>query len=172
MNYFHSELNTNGVNRVASFPAWETDPYAGLTPHADIQQRRATALWRLRNKQVDIVVASIRSMTTRLAAPAQFDTYSLHVTSGEDLSQELLIEHLANSGYLRQEPVGAPGEFSVRGGIVDVIEPNRVQDFVCFHRSRQAPEAGFQQADRLVEEAQNILQGRPPSASAFFTNSL
>ena len=123
INYFHSELNTNGVNRVASFPAWETDPYAGLTPHADIQQRRATSLWRLRNKQVDIVVASIRSMTTRLAAPAQFDTYSLHVTSGEDLSQELLIEHLTNSGYLRQEPVGAPGEFSVRGGIVDVFSP-------------------------------------------------
>src|SRR5215471_13396228 len=123
INYFHQELNTNGVSRVAAFPAWETDPYAGLTPHADIQQRRATALWRLRNKQVDIVVASIRSMTTRLAAPAQFDTYSLHVTSGEDLSQELLIEHLTNSGYLRQEPVGSPGEFSVRGGIVDVFSP-------------------------------------------------
>jgi transcription-repair coupling factor (superfamily II helicase) len=69
------------------------------------------------------VVASIRSMATRLAAPAQFDTYSLHVTSGEDLSQELLIEHLTNSGYLRQEPVGGSGEFSVRGGIVDLFSP-------------------------------------------------
>ena len=121
--YFHGELNSNGGNRVCPFPAWETDPYAGLTPHADIQQARATALWRLRNKQVDIVVASIRSMATRLAPPSQFDTYSLHVTSGEDLSQELLIEHLTNSGYLRQEPVSSPGEFSVRGGIVDVFSP-------------------------------------------------
>jgi transcription-repair coupling factor (superfamily II helicase) len=123
IHYFHSELNTNGANRVAPFPAWETDPYAGLTPHADIQQARATTLWRLRNKQVDIVVASIRSVATRLAAPAHFDTYGLHVTSGEDLSQELLIEHLTNAGYLRQEPVGAPGEFSVRGGIVDLFSP-------------------------------------------------
>ena len=121
--YFHNELNGSGANRVCPFPAWETDPYAGLTPHADIQQARATALWRLRNKQVDVVVASTRSMATRLAAPSQFDTYSLHVTSGEDLSQELLIEHLANAGYLRQEPVGSPGEFSVRGGIVDVFSP-------------------------------------------------
>jgi transcription-repair coupling factor (superfamily II helicase) len=120
--YFHNELN-GGANRVCPFPAWETDPYAGLTPHADIQQARATALWRLRNKQVDIVIASTRSMATRLAGPSQFDTYSLHVTSGEDLSQELLIEHLANAGYLRQEPVGSPGEFSVRGGIVDVFSP-------------------------------------------------
>jgi transcription-repair coupling factor (superfamily II helicase) len=123
IHYFHAEINTNGANRVSPFPAWETDPYAGLTPHVDIQQARATALWRLRNKQVDIVVASIRSMATRLPAPAQFDTYSLHVVSGEDMAQELLVEHLTNAGYLRQEPVGAPGEFSVRGGIVDVFSP-------------------------------------------------
>src|SRR5262245_29544787 len=123
INYFHAELNSGGMSRVCPFPAWETDPYAGLTPHADIQQARATALWRLRNKQVDIVVASIRSMATRLVQPALFDTYSLHLTKGEDLSQELLIEHLASAGYLKQEPVGAPGEFSVRGGIVDVFSP-------------------------------------------------
>jgi transcription-repair coupling factor (superfamily II helicase) len=123
INYFHAEINTNGASRVCSFPAWETDPYAGLTPHADIQQARATALWRLRNKQIDIVVASIRSMASRLPAPAVFDTYSLYLTSGEDLSQELLIEHLSSAGYLRQEPVGGFGEFSVRGGIVDVFSP-------------------------------------------------
>lgn len=121
--YFHGELTPNGSSRVCPFPAWETDPYAGLTPHADIQQARATTLWRLRNKQVNIVVASIRSMATRLAAPAHFDTYSVHIAAGDDLSQELLLEHLANAGYLRQEPVGAPGEFSVRGGIVDLFSP-------------------------------------------------
>ena len=121
--YFHCELNAGSLDRVAPFPAWETDPYAGLTPHADIQQARATTLWRLRNKQVDIAVASIRSLATRLPSPAAFDTYSLHIAAGDDVSQDLLIEHLANAGYLRQEPVGAPGEFSMRGGIVDVFSP-------------------------------------------------
>jgi transcription-repair coupling factor (superfamily II helicase) len=121
--YFHGELNANGADRVCPFPAWETDPYAGLAAHADIQQARATTLWRLRNKQVDIVVASIRSLSARLAAPSQFDTYSLHVAAGDDLSQDLLVEHLTNAGYLRQEPVGGPGEFSIRGGIVDIFSP-------------------------------------------------
>src|SRR5881397_492099 len=121
--YFHGELNANGRERVSPFPAWETDPYAGLTPHADIQQARATTLWRLRNRRVDIVVGSIRSLASRLVAPAQFDTYGLHLATGDDLSQDLLIEHLATAGYLRQEPVGAPGEFSIRGGIVDVFSP-------------------------------------------------
>ena len=46
ISYFHGELNANADNRVVPFPAWETDPYAGLTPHADIQQTRATTLWR------------------------------------------------------------------------------------------------------------------------------
>ena len=52
-----------------------------------------------------------RSIATRLAAPSQFDTYSLHITSGDDLSQDLLIEHLANAGYFRQEPVARPENF-------------------------------------------------------------
>jgi transcription-repair coupling factor (superfamily II helicase) len=121
--YFHGELNANGADRVAPFPAWETDPYAGLAPHADIQQTRATTLWRLHQKQVDIVVASMRSLSTRLVSPSQFDTYSLHVATGDDLSQDLLMEHLSSAGYLRQEPVGAPGEFSIRGGIVDIFSP-------------------------------------------------
>src|SRR3989440_6561098 len=102
--YFHGELNANAADRVRPFPAWETDPYAGLAVHADIQQARATTLWRLRNKQVDIVVASIRSLGTRLPSPSQFDTYSLHVSVGDDLSQDLLMEHLTSAGYLRQEP--------------------------------------------------------------------
>src|SRR5256885_3205389 len=109
--YFHAELHAAGSNRVCQFPAWETDPYAGLAPHADIQQARATTLWQLRNKHVDIVVSSVRSLATRLVAPSNFESYSLHVASGDDLSQDLLIEHLANAGYLKQEPVGAPGEF-------------------------------------------------------------
>src|SRR5206468_1011577 len=82
-----------------------------------------TTLWRLRNKRVDIVVGSIRSLASRLVVPSQFDTYGLHIATGDDLSQDLLTEHLQNAGYLRQEPVGAPGEFSIRGGIVDVFSP-------------------------------------------------
>ena len=121
--YFHGELSLDGATRVASFPAWETDPYAGFSPHADILQTRATALWKLRHKQADIVVTSIRGIVTRLAQPSEFDTYSLHVSSGDELSQELLAEHLVTAGYLRREPVGAPGEFSIRGGIVDLFSP-------------------------------------------------
>ena len=121
--FFHGEFTANGAARVGAFPAWETDPYAGFSPHADIQQARATTLWKLRHNQLDVVVTSVRAIMTRLTPPADFDSYSLHVATGEDLSQELLVEHLKTAGYIRQEPVGGPGEFSVRGGIVDVFSP-------------------------------------------------
>src|SRR3954454_18520143 len=59
--YFHGQINAAAAERVCAFPAWETDPYAGLSPHAEILQTRAETLWRLRQKQVDVVVVSIRS---------------------------------------------------------------------------------------------------------------
>src|SRR5262245_31908160 len=94
ISYFHGELTANGSARVCAFPAWETDPYAGFSPHAEILQARATTLWKVRHNQADVIVTSIRAIATRLVAPTDFDTFSLHISSGDDLSQELLIEHL------------------------------------------------------------------------------
>jgi transcription-repair coupling factor (superfamily II helicase) len=121
--YFHQTLNSAAVADVCSFPALEIDPYSGMMPHAGALQTRATTLWSLRQKRTDIVVTSIQGAASRLTSPSTFDSYSLHISKGDDISQELLIEHLAIAGYLRQEPVAGPGEFSVRGGIVDVFSP-------------------------------------------------
>lgn len=123
LSFFHTLWAGREPERIGVFPGWETDPYAGLSPHADIQRERATTLWKLRQRQLDVVVSSARALATRLVAPSTFETYGLRLISGEDLSQELLLEHLTNVGYLRREPVEGMGEFSVRGGIVDVFSP-------------------------------------------------
>ncbi len=121
--YFHSELNERSADRVSSFPAWDTDPYSGLSPHADIGQARARTLWRLRSGDADIVATSVRALGSRLPRPTSFDSCGLHITLGDELSQELMLEHLSTAGYVAQEPVGSVGEFSERGGIVDVFSP-------------------------------------------------
>lgn len=121
--YLHRALNPSQGSDVCSFPAIETDPYSGMAPHAGALQTRATTLWSLRQKRADIVVTSMQAAASRLPTPATFDTYSLHISKGDDVSQELLVDHLTVAGYLRQEPVAGPGEFSVRGGIVDVFSP-------------------------------------------------
>lgn len=121
--YFHSELNERPADSVSSFPAWDTDPYSGLSPHADIGQARARTLWRLRSGETDIVATSVRALGTRLPRPARFDSYGLHISLGDEVSQELMLDHLSTAGYLAQEPVSSVGEFSKRGGIVDVFSP-------------------------------------------------
>jgi transcription-repair coupling factor (superfamily II helicase) len=121
--YFHGQLNGAQPDRVAVFPSWEADPYSDVAPHAEVQQARAATLWRLRRNAADIVVAPIRALLSRLPAPQQFDLCCLRLAAGDEVSQDLLVEHLTSAGYLRQEPVGAEGEFSVRGGIVDVFSP-------------------------------------------------
>ena len=121
--YFHSALNDQSPDRVFNFPAWDTDPYAGLSPHADIGQARAAALWGFRSGGADLIVTSSRAFAVRLPRPSSFDSYGLHIAVGDEVSQELMLDHLSTAGYLWQEPVGSVGEFSQRGGIVDVFSP-------------------------------------------------
>jgi transcription-repair coupling factor (superfamily II helicase) len=121
--WFHSELNERDRARVAAFPAWDADPYSGLDPHSDVRELRATTLWKLRAGAADIVVADPRALGIRLPPPGVFDASTLHLRVGEEMSPELILEQLGAVGYIRQEPVGAVGEFSSRGGIVDVFSP-------------------------------------------------
>jgi transcription-repair coupling factor (superfamily II helicase) len=80
-------------------------------------------LWQLRHKQADIVVASMRSICARLTGPTQFDSFSLHIALGDEVVAGAAHRTPLDAGYLRQGAGAGPGEFSVRGGIVDVYSP-------------------------------------------------
>jgi transcription-repair coupling factor (superfamily II helicase) len=121
--YFHRTLNARSFDQVSAFPAWDVDPYSGLSPHADVQQARALTLWKIRSGSADIVVTSSRALASRLPPPEAFDTFSLKLAVHDDVSEELMLEHLVTAGYLASEPVTSVGEFSRRGGIVDVYSP-------------------------------------------------
>ena len=68
-------------------------------------------------------MTSARALGSRLPSPADFDTYGLRIDVGDELSMELMLDHLIRAGYVRQEPVSSVGEFSQRGGIVDIFSP-------------------------------------------------
>ncbi len=121
--YFHTQLNDRSADRVCAFPAWDNDPYSGLSTHADVAQARARTLWHLCAENADIVVTSARALGSRLPSPTDFDTYGLRIDVGDELSMELMLDHLIRAGYVRQEPVSSVGEFSQRGGIVDIFSP-------------------------------------------------
>ncbi|MDQ1589985.1 MAG: hypothetical protein QOG71_612 [Pyrinomonadaceae bacterium] len=108
---------------VLTLPASESDPYAGASPHAETLERRALTLWRLAAGQGDFVLLTARALARRTVRPEQLRATGAHLRRDEDHAPEELIELLLASGYVREDPIGAVGEFSLRGGILDVWSP-------------------------------------------------
>ncbi len=106
-----------------SLPSMESDVYAGVSPHAETLEKRALALWNLSQSQPDFVVASAKSLITRTILPDETRALGAVLKRDEDFAPELLLEKLISGGYVREEPIKSIGEFSVRGGIIDVWSP-------------------------------------------------
>ncbi|HVF50809.1 MAG TPA: hypothetical protein VNA19_12020, partial [Pyrinomonadaceae bacterium] len=111
------------ADSVLTLPASESDPYAGASPHAETLERRALTLWRLARGGGEFALLSSRALLRRTLAPEEIARAGAVLTLGEDYAPESLIELLLATGYVREDPVGAVGEFSLRGGILDVWSP-------------------------------------------------
>ena len=111
-------------NEIFILPASESDPYSGASPHAEILERRALALWRLTAGAGDILMLTTRSLMRRFVAVDDIKQATVALRVGEELPLDYLIEHLASVGYVRSDPVGSIGEFSSRGGILDFYSPS------------------------------------------------
>ena len=109
---------------VVHLPSLEVDPYRGLSPHPEISSARARAIWQVLQDRPRVLVASVRAAAVRLHPSERFLNYCLMLKINEELSPELIREHLRESGYIEDDPVTDPGEFSLRGGILDVFPPN------------------------------------------------
>ncbi len=104
---------------VVFMPAWETLPFEHVSPNAATMARRSEARYLLAaGRPGTVVVASARSVSQRIS-PSSPEPVSGRV--GEEVGFDLLIERLAGYGYHRTDRVEARGEFSVRGGIVDLF---------------------------------------------------
>src|SRR5438552_596301 len=110
---------------IAILPASESDPYAGASPHAETLERRALALWRLARRKQDFVLLTSRALARRTVAPAEVLQAGTILRRDEDNAPEEIVEKLFAGGYVREDPVNAIGEFSIRGGILDVWPPGR-----------------------------------------------
>ncbi len=115
-------------------PALDVLPHQNMSPHSEISERRANGLYRLARGQSSITVAPIASALLR-TEPADFYRHlSIQLKRGEDLPIEEVAAHLDSIGYERPEPVEMVGEYSIRGGILDVFpaeaeRPVRVEFF-------------------------------------------
>jgi transcription-repair coupling factor (superfamily II helicase) len=109
---------------IATLPSLETGPYTGLSPHLEVLSERVNALARLVLGDVDILLTTTEGFSFFVPAPRVFSSWVRTVRQGEEVLREELIDFLARAGYRRRDMAGEPGDFSIRGGILDICPPS------------------------------------------------
>jgi transcription-repair coupling factor (superfamily II helicase) len=105
---------------VAQFPDWETLPYDHFSPHQDLVSERLATLWRVQQRQVDVLLLPATTALTRLAPPSFLAAYTFHFKAKARLDEASLKAQLTLAGYEHVSQVVKPGEYAVRGGLVDL----------------------------------------------------
>src|SRR5579863_5577595 len=109
--------------RVVRLPAHDVLPFENLSPHPDVQEQRAAALWKLATGAVDILIAPVEAAALRLFDRDYYAGLAVTIRRGEEVDVEVLTTHLASVGYTQMDLVEMPGQFTRRGGILDVYSP-------------------------------------------------
>ena len=104
-------------------PALDVLPLQNLSPHAEICEQRAIGLWRLATQRAPITILPVGSALLRIHPGDFYRQLAVKVRAGDEIPLEDLVAHLESIGYARREPVEMVGEYSVRGGILDVFSP-------------------------------------------------
>ncbi|MBX3333482.1 MAG: transcription-repair coupling factor [Nitrospira sp.] len=118
--FFH-ELIDLPVDDLAWFPEWETLPYEATAPHVGLIARRMTTLHRLLTDPPSMLITSITTAMHRLIPRTVFEEAIFHFETAATFERESLTADLFRLGYRRVSVVEIPGEFSIRGGIVDIF---------------------------------------------------
>jgi transcription-repair coupling factor (superfamily II helicase) len=108
---------------VVHVPAHDVLPFENLSPHAEIQEARATALWKIATGAATIVITPVAATAMRLRPAEYYAGLARVVRRGDSLDIEALLEHLNTIGYAQTDVVEMPGEYALRGGILDVYSP-------------------------------------------------
>ena len=123
---------TNDPLAVMHFPDWETLPYDQFSPHPDIVSQRLAALHRLPTLQRGVVVVPVQTLMQRLAPLSHLVGGSFDVRVGQRLDMDAEKRRLEGAGYRNVPQVFDPGDFAVRGGLLDIYpmgaeEPYRIE---------------------------------------------
>ncbi len=107
--------------RIAVFPDWETLPYDTFSPHQDLISERLATLWRIQQREVDVVLMPASTSLVRLAPPSFLAAYTFNFKQKEKLNEAALKAQLVLAGYTHVSQVVSPGEYAVRGGLIDLF---------------------------------------------------
>ncbi len=105
------------------FPAHDVLPYQNLSPHPEVQEKQAIALWKMATGGASLVIVPVAATFQRYREPQYYAQLARVVRRNDTLDVEATTQHLNTVGYTRSDVVEMPGEYAVRGGILDVYPP-------------------------------------------------
>src|ERR1700728_1356066 len=111
------------ADRVLRLPAHDVLPFENLSPHPDIQEQRAKTLWKIATGEASIVVAPVEAAAMKLFPAPFYAGLAQILHRGEEVDVDTLLAHLTSIGYTRNDIVEMPGQFTRRGGILDIYSP-------------------------------------------------
>ena len=107
--------------RATLFPDWETLPYDTLSPHQDLVSELLESLHRIINGEFDLVVMPVSTAVSRIAPPSYLAAYTFFLRQGTAFSLDGFRAQMTLAGYSHVSQVVSPGEYCVRGGLVDLF---------------------------------------------------
>ena len=108
---------------IVPLPAYDVLPFQNLSPHMEIQEARAAALWKIATGATEIIITPLAATAMRLRDANFYADLAKVVRRGEMIDPEKLLQHLRIVGYSQVDVVEMPGEFAHRGGLIDVYPP-------------------------------------------------
>ena len=153
-----SELVGTEPESVVALPTRDVLPFQNLSPHPEIQEERAVALWKIATGAVSIVISPIAATALRLRSAEYYADLARVLRRGETLDPEPLLRHLNTVGYTSTDVVEMPGEYALRGGILDVYPPEadrplRIEFFGDEIESIRKFDPATQRSSHPVDEA-------------------
>ncbi|MBZ5521345.1 MAG: transcription-repair coupling factor [Acidobacteriia bacterium] len=142
---------------VVMLPAHDVLAFENLSPHPEIQEERATALWKISTGAVSIVIAPVEATAMRLRPAEHYAGLARVVHRTDTLDVEELVRHLNTVGYTAVDVVEMPGEYAVRGGLLDAYPPEadrplRIELFGDEVESIRKFDPGTQRSAAAVDE--------------------
>jgi transcription-repair coupling factor (superfamily II helicase) len=108
---------------VTYLPARDVAPFEHLSPHPEIQEARAKALWRIATGNASICIAPFASTAIRLREANYYQSLARTIRRQDTVDLEELLQHLNVVGYTSTDVVELQGEYAQRGGILDIFPP-------------------------------------------------
>ena len=113
--------------KILTLPAWDCSPYDRTSPNHHIISKRLDTLASLathrdnKNQQKRLVITTVNSLLQRVPPYQAIKSSVFHASTGNNVDRNKLVDYLVKNGYTRSATANEPGEFAVRGSIVDIV---------------------------------------------------